>query len=269
MELESVDCINVNISEVLYDSPVKVGSKYLIKPKHDLIISANLLKCSDIKISENRCYVVFELDNKKDYDLYNFFVDMDEKNICEIFKNSFEWFRKTMPFDVVEDYLKPFVRLSKDKIIIKVLIPYKNKEIKLENYETIINNCKIAPYFKYRGISIDSQQFSSSWELVNFTTDIEFNQQYEIFNKIDEENLVSYIQENDLENKQKTDIKETDIKENDIKETDIKETDIKETDIKETDIKETDIKEVKKKVKKKVKKVRRVFRTNRGIKILG
>ena len=260
MELESIDCIKVNVADIIYENPVKVGSKYLIKPHNELIISTNLLTCSEIKISENRCYIIFELDNEKDYDLYHFFVDMDEKNICEIFKNSFAWFRKKMPLDVVEDYLKPFVRLSKDKILIKVLIPYKNKKIKLENHELIVNESKIAPCFRYNGISIDSQQFSSSWEMINFVTDDEYNHQYEIFNKNDEENLVLYV--NDIQELEQEVEEVEKVLEQKVEKVE------KELEQKVEKVEKVE-KELEHTIKKNKKKIRRIIKTKRGKKILG
>ena len=142
----------LELSEINYSQPYRKLNCYMAKPASEVIILGNLLTClTDVNVSENRCYLNLELKKRLDSQLINFFIDLDEKNICEVFKHSEMWFGKMIPLDVIEDFLTSFIRRKRNKQFIKINI-HPNM---LENIEYIKKNNKIVPILKYNGIIIN------------------------------------------------------------------------------------------------------------------
>ena len=120
----------LDLSEIIYEQPSRKINHYIAKPNKEIIVLTNLLSCiTDITTSDDRCYINLELRKRLDSKLINFFIDLDEKNICEVFKNAENWFGKKIPLDVIEDFLTSFIRRKKNKQFIKININ-KNKSNK-------------------------------------------------------------------------------------------------------------------------------------------
>ena len=209
----------LELSEINYSQPSRKLNYYMAKPDKEVIVLTNLLTCiTDIITSENRCYINLELKKRLDSQLINFFVDLDERNICEVFKNSEVWFGKKIPLDVIEDFLTSFIRRKKNKQFIKINI---NSNI-LENIEYLRNGAKILPILEYNGIIINKNQFKTEWELIDFIKEEDYDDGYDLSNVNDidyndnKNNLMSLIHNNINNTKEELDIVEEHVKEENV-----------------------------------------------------
>tara|TARA_B110000208_G_C11765914_1_gene428640 strand:+ start:534 stop:1406 length:873 start_codon:yes stop_codon:yes gene_type:complete len=192
----------LELSDITYSQPSRKLNYYVANPDKEVVVLTNLLTCTtDLITSENRCYINLELKKRLDSQLINFFIDLDEKNICEVFKNSETWFGKKIPLDVIEDFLTSFIRRKKNKQIIKINI---NPNI-LENMEYLKTGSKILPILAYNGIIINKNQFKTEWELIDFIKEEDYDDGYDLsnINEIDysdnKNNLMSLIHNTNLE----------------------------------------------------------------------
>ena len=198
----------ININNIEYSKPEKDKKNYIARITNNgnsFIVLTNLLKCiSDITISDNKAYISLELRKRKDYSLYQFLSEIDEKNISTIFEQSFNWFKKEMPLDVVEDYMKPTIRFKKDKVFIKVNIPYKKDKILIPDSEYLKKGAWICPHLRLNGIRFLNQQHSAEWELVGFLKEEEYQDNHTFYdeddNNFDQENFINYLDDNISEN---------------------------------------------------------------------
>ena len=198
----------ININNIEYSKPEKDKKSYISKITNNgnsFIVLTNLLKCiSDITISDNKAYISLELRKRKDYSLYQFFSEIDEKNISTIFEESFNWFKKEMPLDIVEDYMKPTIRFKKDKVFIKVYIPYKKDKILIPDFEYLKKGAWICPHLRLNGIRFLNQQHSAEWELIGFLKEEEYEDNHTFYdeddNNFDQENFINYLDDNISEN---------------------------------------------------------------------
>ena len=201
--VDTIDFRTVNINNIEYENPVRIKNNFLAKCKNDLTINTGLLKCCGpvSVVDNNLCYLTLELRKRADFSLYNFFIELDEKNICEIFENSLNWFNKEMPLDVIEDFLTPSIRLTKKKICVKVRVPFKRKKVQLENYENLKKGKKISAILRYNGIKFKKHQFMSDWELVSFLDEEQYSAHYDFYEDelLDEHSLLPILENNSLD----------------------------------------------------------------------
>ena len=104
---------NVDISKVNYSKPEKIGPSYFasisygdnLKP---LMIQTGRLKClnsiEEMKDKKNP-YLEIEIPKGK-FDMYDFFLSLDDQNIRTTVKNSKEWFNKELPLEAIDDMYK-------------------------------------------------------------------------------------------------------------------------------------------------------------------
>jgi len=201
--VDTIDFRTVNINNIEYENPVRIKNNFLAKCKNELTINTGLLKCCGpvSVVDNNLCYLTLELRKRADFSLYNFFIELDEKNICEIFENSLNWFNKEMPLDVIEDFLTPSIRLTKKKICVKVRVPFKRKKVQLENYENLKKGKKISAILRYNGIKFKKHQFMSDWELVSFLDEEQYSAHYDFYEDelLDEHSLLPILENNSLD----------------------------------------------------------------------
>ena len=201
--VDTIDFRTVNINNIEYENPVRIKNNFLAKCKNELVINTGLLKCCGpvSVVDNNLCYLTLELRKRADFSLYNFFIELDEKNICEIFENSLNWFNKEMPLDVIEDFLTPSIRLTKKKICVKVRVPFKRKKVQLENYENLKKGKKISAILRYNGIKFKKHQFMSDWELVSFLDEEQYSAHYDFYEDelLDEHSLLPILENNSLD----------------------------------------------------------------------
>lgn len=116
---------DINVKKINYEKPVKNGSfyyspiSYLNKP---LQILSPKMKCiSDVTSEKN--YLECETLNDN-FKFYDFFINIENKNIYETFTKNKEWFDKEIPLELIDDMykrtLKPIKKDSKPKFNFKI-----------------------------------------------------------------------------------------------------------------------------------------------------
>lgn len=136
---------DIDLSNIHFTEPKKTRSgSYLLEiyqldkdnKKENLFIQTPKLKNVDgIHFNDTKAFIDFEF--KQDQpELYQFFIDIDEKCIQETHKNSKKWFRKSLPFDVVEEYYKSNIKLGRNHKVptIRFKLPVSKKQIQTEIY---------------------------------------------------------------------------------------------------------------------------------------
>ena len=108
---------DIQLENINYSKPEKIGNSYFgsicygdgLNP---LYIQTPIVKAfsniSDI-IDKKNPYLDVEICNKN-FDLYDFFLNLDDKNIRSTFQKSQEWFGKEIPLEGIDDMYK---RLTK------------------------------------------------------------------------------------------------------------------------------------------------------------
>ena len=106
----------VNIKKINYNKPEKNGSYYYSSINYDnkpLHIKSPKMKCNctseEIIAKGNlECETLNE-----GFDLYDFFLNIEDKNIKETFKKNKEWFGKEIPLDMIDDMYKRTIKAVK------------------------------------------------------------------------------------------------------------------------------------------------------------
>ena len=134
---------DIDISKINYSKPEKIGPSYFgsisygdnLKP---LLIQTGKLKClnsiEEMKDRKNP-YLEIEIPKGK-FDMYDFFLSLDDQNIKTTVKNSEEWFNKGLPLDAIDDMYKrttkPFKKDSNPSL--KFRLPVIKNEVQCSIY---------------------------------------------------------------------------------------------------------------------------------------
>ena len=134
---------DIDISNINYSKPEKIGPSYFgsisygdnLKP---LMIQTGRLKClnsiEEMKDKKNP-YLEIEIPKGK-FDMYDFFLSLDDQNIRTTVKNSKEWFNKELPLEAIDDMYKrttkPFKKDSNPSL--KFRIPVIKNEVQCSIY---------------------------------------------------------------------------------------------------------------------------------------
>ena len=134
---------DIDISKINYSKPEKVGPSYFgsisygdnLKP---LLLQTTKLKClNGIKemVDKKNPYLEVEIPKGK-FDMYDFFLSLDDQNIKTTVKHSEEWFNKEVPLDAIDDMYKrttkPFKKYSNPSL--KFRLPVIKNEIQCSIY---------------------------------------------------------------------------------------------------------------------------------------
>jgi len=124
---------NVNISDIHFNKPEKTGQCYYSSISYQdkpLYIQTDRLRCmSDTTMINNKNpFLEFEV---KDFSMYDFFVNLDDRHIKETYAKGEEWFGKDIPLDVIDDMYKRITKPNKKdkKPILKFKLPVSNGKI--------------------------------------------------------------------------------------------------------------------------------------------
>lgn len=223
MGIEILNYNEIDISEIKFKTPEKIkGSYYSFATYNnkDIYIKTPVLKnTTNIVKLDTRCYIEFEVDEKKDF--YNFLSNFDDNNILKIHKESFNWFNKEFPLDVVEDfYTTPLKHKNIPKLKIKIpLIKNKVDCLIYDKNNSLISNFdednKVICILKFNGLKFLSQQVICEWipvqikinEIVN-DHNIEYliNDDFDKSNNLDKNNFNTLSDK--LDNTNNTDIQD-------------------------------------------------------------
>jgi len=227
-----IDYKTIDLDNITYHTPRKNNGRYIGKVlynNNNIKIKTPFLKCmNSINISENRCYMEFELDTN-DKDLYDFFADLDDINMNKAYQNSEEWFGNQFPLDIVDEYYKRFIRYNSklQRPYIKIRIPYdKNSGILMENFDNNDFNFEnlMSLNLVHDGLRFFKQQFTSEWSLESYEVENSYifkenideleNTVYNDIKENSENNLETENSENNLETENSENILETENSEN-------------------------------------------------------
>ena len=133
----------IDVNQINYSKPERVGQSFFgpisygpsLKPL--FIQTPKVKSLTNIKdmIDKKAPYLEFEVPNNK-LDLYDLFLNLDDKNIKNTVTNSEEWFNKQLPLEAIDEMYKrsskPFKKNTNPKM--KVRLPIVKNEIKCAVY---------------------------------------------------------------------------------------------------------------------------------------
>ena len=167
-----IRCDDVNISEIKYSKPEKVGQSYFasmgygekLKP---LYIQTPKLKCktniTDMK-DKKVPYLDIEVPSGQ-MNIYNFLLSLDDNNIKTTVKHSHNWFGKEIPLEAIDDMYRRSTKPFKKNInpTIRLRLPTIKNEIQCGVYnqnrvfiglDEIKENTDIVLIIHIRGLKI-------------------------------------------------------------------------------------------------------------------
>jgi len=158
-------------------NPEKIGASYYAPigygdTNEPLYIQTPKIKCShnisDVREKTNP-FLEVEIPNGK-YDIYEFFMNMDDHNIKTTFKNRLEWFTKDLPLEAVDDMYKrtvqPFKKNSSPKLKFrlpvikgKIMCNVYNQQKVFVDLDDIKEGSEVVLILHIRGLKILKQYF--------------------------------------------------------------------------------------------------------------
>ena len=168
---------DIDMKDMVYNSPEKIGSSYYSSIGYGdncepLYIQTPKIKSvynlENIKGKPNP-HIEVEIPNGK-YDIYDFFLNIDDQNIKTTFKNSKSWFKKELPLEAIDDMYKrtvqPFKKNQNPKLKFrlpviknKIVCNVYNQQRVYVNLEDIKENSDIILILHIRGLKILKQYF--------------------------------------------------------------------------------------------------------------
>jgi hypothetical protein len=164
------DFNEINLKHFTYEKPQKKGQSYFSnlscknKPIH--IISPKLRCLSSIKdIIKNKSSLLEVEIMNNDYSFYDFFTNLDLKNIQTTFNNSNNWFDRQIDIELIEDMYKrtnkPIKKDESHKMSFKLPFykdqlqcPIYNQNNDLINVDNIEKNAEIILCIHIKGLKI-------------------------------------------------------------------------------------------------------------------
>ena len=168
---------DINVKDMIYNSPEKIGSSYYASIGYGencepLYIQTPKIKSvynlENIKGKSNP-HIEVEIPNGK-YDIYDFFLNVDDQNMKTTFKNSKSWFSKELPLEAIDDMYKrtvqPFKKNQNPKLKFrlpviknKIVCNVYNQQRVYVNLEDIKEDSEIILILHIRGLKILKQYF--------------------------------------------------------------------------------------------------------------
>ena len=168
---------DVVMTDISYMNPEKIGPSYYSPigygdTNDPLYIQTPKIKClhsiSDVKEKTNP-FLEVEIPNGK-YDIYEFFMNMDDHNIKTTYKNRLEWFSKDLPLEAVDDMYKrtvqPFKKNSNPKLKFrlpvikgKIMCNVYNQQKVFVDLDEIKEDSEVILILHIRGLKILKQYF--------------------------------------------------------------------------------------------------------------
>ncbi len=168
---------DIELDQINYSKPEKLGSSYFgslsygsnLRP---LYIQTPKLKCktniSEIKNKKNP-YLDLEIPQGS-FDMYDLFLNLDDKNIKTTVSNSNEWFKKDLSLEVIDDMYKRITKPFKkdNNPILRFKLPVIKNEIQCGVYnqqkvfidlDEVKENMDVVLILHIRGLKILKQYF--------------------------------------------------------------------------------------------------------------
>jgi hypothetical protein len=264
-------CNDIIFDKLFFDKPEKMGSSYFSSLSYDgkpLYIQTERVRCnidySDLVDKKNPHLDVQIPLNK--LNIYDFFINLDDKNIKSTFNSSKEWFGKDLPLDAIDDMYKRITRPIKKNCVpeLKFKLPMVKNNIQCSIYNQNksyinINELKkgldVILILHIRGLKILKQYYfcdlyvsqiklftqrDNKYNILADYSIIEKDEGVDIFddieiNKVDKKKGKKSEKNSDIDGKEDSDIVayvvESDVVESDVVESDVVESDIVESDV--------------------------------------
>ena len=174
---------DIDVNEIKFSNPEKVkGGSYVSTPKYNekpIYIQTPRLINKGFNKTDQRCTMELELDSTH-LNFYEFITNIDDFNIVEIQRNSKVWFKQEFPLDVVEEFYKSPVKLSRNKKVapkLRVKIPISKGNINCDIYDSnknitaytdIKKNDKVICILQFLGLRFLKQQVICEWQPLQF-----------------------------------------------------------------------------------------------------
>lgn len=204
---------DINVSELDYSKPEKNGTCYFSSISYGdnmgpLYIQTPRLKCltdiDEIKDSKNPIIEVEITDGN--FDLYDFFLSVDDMNIKKTFQESSNWFSKELPIDAIDDMYKrstqPFKKNSKPRLRFKLPVIKNKIQCAIYNQQKVFididklkKDCEIILIIHIRGLKILKQHFYSD----NYITQIKIFENNPKYNLLEEYSLIDEEETNEYD----------------------------------------------------------------------
>jgi hypothetical protein len=167
----------VDMNQINYSKPEKVGTSYFgslsygehLKPFYiqtpKVKSKINIKDVEDKKIP----YLDIEIPNGN-FDIYDFFLNIDDKNIKTTFQKSQEWFNKELPLEAIDDMYKrstkpfkknenPTLRFRLPVVKNKIQCGVYNQQRVFVDINEIKNDSEIILILHIRGLKVLKQNF--------------------------------------------------------------------------------------------------------------
>ena len=163
---------DINISKISFKKPNKINNYYYSDISYNnkpLYLQTGKLNCiTDLQnINKKNPYLEFKIN---EFNLYDFFINIDDIIIKETYNNSKKWFRKSIPLDIIDDMYKRITKPVKENNIptIKFNLPmlkgkhvcniYDQNKIRM-NIQDIPNDLNMISIIHIKGIKILKQNY--------------------------------------------------------------------------------------------------------------
>ena len=153
---------DIDVKDMIYNSPVKIGSSYYAsigygENSEPLYIQTPKIKSlNDLEHIKGKSnpYLEVEIPNGK-YDIYDFFLNMDDQNMKTTFKNSKSWFKKELPLEAIDDMYKRTVQPVK-----------KHQNPKLKFRLPVIKNKVVCNVYNQQRVYVDLEDIKEDSDII-------------------------------------------------------------------------------------------------------
>ena len=153
---------DIDVKDMIYNSPVKIGSSYYASIGYGENCEPLYIQTPKIKSLHNlehikgksNPYLEVEIPNGK-YDIYDFFLNMDDQNMKTTFKNSKSWFKKELPLEAIDDMYKRTVQPVK-----------KHQNPKLKFRLPVIKNKIVCNVYNQQRVYVDLEDIKEDSDII-------------------------------------------------------------------------------------------------------
>ena len=226
---------DINIKKVFYKKPEKNGTFYYAPMNYDnlpLHIQSPRMKCK-LNGEEIVSKGVLECETMNtDFSFYDFFLNIEVKNIKETFKKNEEWFEKEIPLEVIDDMYKRTIKaVKKDaKPVFNFKVPVPKGKVQCQIYDQnnvcvdvskITQECELIFILHIRGLKFLKQHYYCDCYISQIKIFLPTDQKYNLFPEcmIDDDNtieddidiiddeILNSIEEDKIKEKEKQELK--------------------------------------------------------------
>lgn len=188
---------DINVKKINYKKPEKNGTFYYSPINYDnlpLHVQSPKMKC---KINGSEILSKGTLDCEtinSDFSFYDFFLNIEDKNIKETFKQNKEWFGKEIPLEVIDDMYKRTIKAVKkdSKPSFNFKVPILKGKAQCQIYDTnnvcidiskITQDCELVFILHIRGLKFLKQHYYCDCYISQIKIFLSKNEKYNIFNE--------------------------------------------------------------------------------------